>query len=377
MKALLLGAAAAAILACGQAGAATTANPQLGAWGFDLAGRDTATAPGVDFFQYANGSYVKALVIPPDRSRYGAFDALSALSEQRVHEILDADAADPKVSGDEAKIGAFYKAYMDEGRIETLDATPLAADLAAIRDARDKTALAALMGRNNDGYFGATFGVGIQADLKAPDRYAVYVGQQGLGMPDRDYYLEASFAPQKAKYLAYVTQTLKAVNWPDAEAQAKAIVDMETEIARDSWSKVEDRDPVKTYNPMSPAELAAMAPGFPWAAYLDSADLGHASRVVVVEKTAFPKIAAVFAAAPLDTLKAWEAFTVVDSASPFLSKRFADANFEFHGKVLSGQPQQKPRWKRAATRDRRRHRRGGRPGLCGPLLPRLIEGGHG
>ncbi|HEY7851459.1 MAG TPA: M13-type metalloendopeptidase [Caulobacteraceae bacterium] len=347
MKTLFLSAAVAAILACGQAGAAT--GPQLAPWGFDLAGRDTAVAPGTDFFQYANGDYVKALVIPPDRSRYGAFDALAALSEQRVHDILEAAAADPRASGDEARIGAFYKAFMDEARVEALDAAPLAADLAAIRDARDKTALAALMGKNNDGYFGATFGVGIQADLKSPTRYAVYIGQQGLGMPDRDYYLEPSFAAQKAKYLDYVTQTLASVKWPDAEAQAKAIVAMETEVARDSWSKVEDRDPVKTYNPMTPAELVAHAPGFPWAAYLDGAHLGQVGRVVVVENTAFPKIAAVFAATPLETLKAWEAFTVVDNASPYLSKRFADANFEFHGKVLSGQPQQKPRWKRAAA----------------------------
>ena len=349
MKTLLLGAAVAAILACGQASAATTTTPQLAPWGFDLAGRDTAVAPGADFFEYANGAYVKALVIPPDRSRFGAFDGLAALSEQRVHDILEAAAANPGSTSDELKIGAFYKAFMDEARVEALDAKPLDGDLAAIRDAKDKTALAALMGKNNDGYFGATFGVGIQADLKDPNRYAVYIGQQGLGMPDRDYYLQASFAPQKAKYLAYVAQTLKSVNWPDADGQAKAIVDMETQVASDSWSKVEDRDPVKTYNPMSPAELATMAPGFPWTAYLDAADLGHVGRVVAVEKTALPKIAAVFAATPLETLKAWEAFTVVDAASPYLSKRFADANFEFHGKVLSGQPQQKPRWKRAAA----------------------------
>ena len=106
---------------------------------------------------------------------------------------------------------------------------------------------------------------------------------------------------------------------------------------------------MKTYNAMTPAELAAMAPGFDWAAYLAAADLGSVNRVVVLEKTAFPKIAALFAATPIATLQAWQAFNVADNASPFLSKRFADANFEFRNKTLSGQPQQKPRWKRAAA----------------------------
>ncbi|MBA3811113.1 MAG: peptidase M13 [Caulobacteraceae bacterium] len=358
MKHLFLGAALAAFATFGAAiGAASAADQssslaapaRMGPWGFDLAGRDPAASPGADFFQYANGTWMKSLVIPPDRSRYGTFDALTVLSENRVHGLLEAAAADPSASGDEAMIGAFYKAFLDEGRIETLGAKPLADDLAAIRAAKDRSALASLMGKANKGFYGAIFGVGISADAKAPTRYAVYLGQAGLGLPDRDYYLEASFAPQKAKYLAYVAQTLKAIDWPDAEGQAKAIVDLETRIAQASWSKVEQRDPVKTYNAMTPAELAAAAPGFDWAAYLAAADLGSVNRVVVAEKTAFPRIAALFAATPIATLQAWQAFDVADNASPFLSKGFADANFEFRNKTLSGQPQQKPRWKRAAA----------------------------
>ncbi|HEY2179435.1 MAG TPA: M13-type metalloendopeptidase, partial [Caulobacteraceae bacterium] len=313
-----------------------------------LSGRDTAVRPGNDFFEYADGGYVKKLVIPPDRSRYGAFDALTALSEQRVGQILAAAAADPKASGEAAMIGAFYRAFMDEGRVETLDAIPLADDLAQIRDAKDKVALAALMGHNNDSYFDTMVGVGIRSDLKDPNRYAVYLGQQGLGLPDRDYYLEASFAAQKAKYLDHVAQTLKAARWPGADAQAKAVVDLETRIAQVSWPKADSRDPVKIYNPMSAAELAKAAPGFPWRAFLDAAGLGQVSRVVVVQNTAIPKIAALFAATPIDTLKAWQAYHLVDTASPYLSRRFADAWFDFHGKTLSGQPQEKPRWKRAA-----------------------------
>jgi len=347
MKARLI--AAALVATCLQAGVAAAATPQLGAWGFDLAGRDTAVSPGNDFFSYANGGYVKALVIPPDRSRYGAFDALSALSEERVRDILQAAASDPAATGDEALIGAYFKAYMDEARVETLGAHPLAADLDAIRAVKDRAELAALMGKSNQGFFGGIFDVGIQPDEKDPDHYAVYVGQSGLGLPDRDYYLQASFAEKKAAYQTYVANTLRRAGWPDAEAQAKAIVDLETKIAEASWSKVEDRDPVKTYNPMSTAELEALAPNFAWKPYLSAQNLGVVNRVVAVEKTALPKLAEIYVATPLATLKAWEAFKVVDSASPYLSNDFDAARFAFRGKILSGQPEERPRWKRAAA----------------------------
>ncbi len=346
LTAAAAGPALAATTAPGQSPSA--ASPQhLGNWGFDLAGRDTTVSPGADFFTYANGDYMKSLVIPPDRSRYGTFDALQVLSEDRQHVLLDQAAADAAATGDEAKVGAFYKAFMDRPRIEALDAKPLAGDLAAIRAANTREALAALMGRSNKGFDGTFFGLGAGADARAPLRYAVYLGQGGLGLPDRDYYLQASFAPQKAKYEAYVAEMLKAVDWPDAEAQAKAIVALETQIAQVSWSRAEQRDPVKTYNAMTPAELATAAPGFPWAPFLAAADLGAVNRVIVNENTAFPKIAAIFAATPISTLQAWEAFTVVDSASPYLSKRFAEAHFEFRNKTLSGQLEQKQRWKRA------------------------------
>ena len=358
MNHLLMSASFAAILAtaglatAGLAHAATAPTPpassMAGPWGFDLAGRDTTVAPGTDFYQYANGTYLKSLVIPPDRPRYGTFDALRALSDTRVHDLLDQAAAHPEASADEALVGGFYKAAMDEVRVDALDDKPLGQDLAAIRAAKTRADLAALMGKANSSFNGGLFGVAIQNDAKSPNRYAVYVAQDGLGLPDRDYYLEPSFAAKKTQYQTYVAQTLKAVNWPAAEAQAKAIVDLETQLAAASWSKVEQRDPVKSYNPMTPAELKALAPDFPWSAYLGAAEVGSAARVVVTEKSAFPRLARVFAQTPIETLRAWAAFKVVDNASPYLSKRFVDANFEFRNKTLQGQPEQKPRWKRAA-----------------------------
>ena len=296
------------------------------------------------------GAYVKALVIPPDRSRYGTFDALSELSTERVRSVLEGAAADPAATGDEAMIGAFYRAFMDEQRIEALDAKPLAPELAAIEAAKSRDELAALMGKANGSYFGGVFGVAILNDFKDPNRYAIFLGQAGLGMPDRDYYLKPDFAAQKAKYQGYVAHSLEAIQWPDPQsAKPRRSSTSKPLSPRRSWSKAEQRDPVKSYNPMTVAALRAFAPGFPWDPFLSAADLGSPAKVIVAEKSAFPKIAALFASTPLDTLKAWQAFNVVDDASPYLSKRFVDASFDFHSKTLSGQPEQKPRWKRASA----------------------------
>ncbi len=325
----------------------------FGAWGFDLAGRDTSVTPGADFYSYANGTYVKNLQIPPDRARFGNFDALQALSEDRTHTLLEKAAADSDSLGDpgseDGKVGAFYRAFMDETRVDALGAKPLAPELAEIRAADSREAIAAIMGKGSRSFFSSFFDVDIGVDAKDPEHYAVYLGQAGLGLPDRDYYLEPSFAAQKAKYQAYVAQMLHLADWPDADAQAQAIVDTETQIAKASWSITQDRDPTKTYNPMTPAELAAASPGFDWAAFLGAAELGSAKRVVIAENTALPQIAQIFAATPVKTLQAWEAFNVVDSAAPFLSHDFVDARFEFRSKVLSGQQEQRPRWKRAVA----------------------------
>jgi len=350
MKTPLLAIAAVATLAMASiTWAEGPAATRFGSWGFDLAGRDPAVKPGVDFYRFANGQYLQHLAIPPDRSRYGMFDELSAQSEERVHGILEHASTTPGGTGDEAMIGAFYRAYMDEGRANALGARPLEPTLARIRAASSRSAMAALMGLAPKSYFGGFFGPSLDVDAKNPDHYAIYLSQGGLGLPDRDYYLEASFAAQKAKYQAYVTQMLTLVHWPNAAAEAKAIVDMETKIARVSWTRAEERDPAKIYNPMTPAELAHAAPGFDWNAYLAAADLGSAQRLIVQENSAFPKIAQVFADTPVHTLQAWEAFTVTDAAAPVLSQPFVDAHFEFRSKTLSGQPQQKPRWKRAVN----------------------------
>ncbi|WP_414693906.1 M13 family metallopeptidase [Phenylobacterium sp.] len=329
--------------------APSLAMPHYGTWGFDATGMDPIVKPGDDFYRYANGKWDDRTEIPSDRVRYGNFDKLAELSENRVHAILEEAAAGKLKDKDAAKIGAAYASFMNEGLAEKLDAKPIAPELEQIRAVADRDQFTALMGRGTSTGFHTILPIGISIDQKSPHRYAVYAATGGLGLPDRDYYLQASFAAKKTAYLAYVQQILTMIGWEHPAESAQAIVDYETKLAEASWTRAERRDRDKTYNPMTLAELQAATPGFDWKRYLVGAELPAVDRFVVTTNTAFPKFAKTYADTPLETLKAWQAFHVADSAAPLLSKRFVDASFEFHNKTLSGQPEQRPRWKRAVA----------------------------
>jgi putative endopeptidase len=324
------------------------AKPQYGAWGYDASGQDKKTTPGDDFFRFANGAWLDKAAIAPDKPGVSLRLAMTDRVNERVHDILQSAAAS---AGHEptdlnGKVGAFFESFMDEARIEKLGAGALTPELDAIRAAKNTTDIATLMGRNNDDFYGTLFGVSIDLDLKDPNKYALYVGQAGLGLPDRDYYLKPDFAAQKAAYEAYVGKVLHLESWPDADASAKAVVELETKIAEASWTKTQQRDLVASYNPIALADLEKFAPGFAWKAYFDASELAKLDRPVIAEKSAFPKLARIFAETPLKTLQAWMAFSVADNAGPYLSKPFVDAWFDMHGKTLSGQQALEPRWKR-------------------------------
>jgi len=363
MKRVLLSAAAALALTCAlgatpvlaRADASTTAQaditraPRMGPWGFDLSGMDRAVKPGDDFVGFSSGSYLSKLEIPADRTSWGSFNALRELSDARIKAVIDTSAATANGTGGARRFGGLYNSFMDEARVEALDAKPLAGDLAAIRAATTRDDLARIMGATNGGFGGSFFAAYISQDAKDPNTNVTYLTQAGLGLPNRDYYLDPKFAEKKTAYQAYVAQLLTMAGWADPAKAAADIVALETRIAEASWPIAEQRDADKTYNPKSVAELQALAPGFPWQAWLNGASLDKAGTVIVGEPTAFAKIAAIYAAAPVATLQAWQAFHTADQAAPYLSKRFVDANFEFRAKTLSGQPEQRARWKRGVT----------------------------
>ena len=331
-------------------GGSTDAIPanRFGTWGIDTAGMDTSVDPGADFFDYVSGTWASTTEIPSDRSSYGSFLVLRDLSEARVRKLLEGYAlGDPATGGDAAKIAALYHGFMDEATIEKLGAAPLQPHLDAIRAAADKDAIAALMGRRNESFGGTFFGAYVSDDQKNPDTYALYLSQSGLGLGDRQMYLDEKFAPQRERYVQYVAQMLELAGWDAPQANAERIMAMETKIANAHWTRAESRDRDKTYNPVELAHIEHTAPGFPWATFFKAAGVDYAERAVIRQGSAFPQIAQVFAETDLDTLKAWQAFHTTDNASPYLSKAFVDAEFDFRSKFLSGTPEQRPRWKRA------------------------------
>ncbi|HEY5048347.1 MAG TPA: M13 family metallopeptidase [Rhizomicrobium sp.] len=346
MKSTLI---AAMILALVTTAALAGDRPQYGDWGFDTAGADFKTKPGDDFFRYANGAWLDRTQIPADKPGYSLRLAMTDTVEARLHALMENAGAKAahEPSDLSGKVGAFYKAFMDEQRIEALGARPIAPELAAVRAAGSRSAFARLMGQGTVDFEPAIFNLSTDVDLKDPKRYAVYISQGGLGLPDRDYYLQPDFAAAKAAYETYAAKLLDLIAWPNAQTSAKDIVEFETKIAQASWTRAQDRDVEATYNPMSIAELQVLAPGVDWKAYLAGASLSDRVRVIVAEKSAFPKIAAVLAAAPIETIRAWLAFHVADSAAPYLSRNFAQAFFELHQKTLAGQKAQETRWKRA------------------------------
>jgi len=346
---------------------AVAAQPQYGAFGLDMDGQDPKTRPGDDFFRYANGAWIDRTEIPADKAGYSRRLVMSETTERRLHELMQQDSAsaehEPGTIG--GKVGAFYRSFMDEARVDSLGAKPLEKSLTAIRAASGRDALAGLMGRDNLDFEGAIFATLIDIDVKNPKAYAVTVFQSGLGLPDRDYYLQPAFAAKRDAYQKYAADLLRLMSWPEPEKRAEEIVAFETGIASVSWTKTQQRDPDATYNPMSIPELEKLAPGFAWKPYLESAGLGSLTRIIVAEKSAFPKIAAVYAKTPLETLKAWMAFTLADDAAPYLPRSFADAEFEMRNRMLLGQQQQATRWKRAV------HAVGGGDYLAGDRFDRF------
>ena len=329
----------------------STAAKRYGTWGIDLEGMDRTVKPGDDFFRYVNGKWAATATIPADKTSFGAFVMLRDLSEARVKAILDRWAAEKtlKVGSDEAKVAALYRTFLDEATVEKLDGKPLQPYLDAVRKAETRDDVVKLMAKAPAGLGRSFFSLAVYDDQKNPDKYALYMSQAGLGLQDREFYLRDNFKAQKERYQKYVGDMLRLAGWADADRHAADVVAMETKIAEAHWTRAESRNRDKTYNPMTLAELAKNAPGFPWALYYKEAGVAKADRTVVRQNTALPAIAKIFAGTPVETLKAWQAFHITDDAAPLLSKRFVDTHFEFRSKFLNGVPEQRPRWKRAVA----------------------------
>jgi len=309
----------------------------FGSWGVDLGTRDTSVNPGDDFQRYAAGKWMDSTEIPADKSQNGVGSELADRNQGQLRAIVTGSPKD-------SQIGAFYASYMDEARLEQLDAAPLKADLDRIDAIRTKAEFAKSMA-DSFSQFGATlFGVGVLPDPANPTMNIAFVGSAGMGLPDRDYYLLDKYKPQRDAYRAYIERTLGLTNTPNASAEADKLLAFETEIAKISWPQADLRDLDKVNNPMTSAQLLAYAPGLDWNLYLSDAGV-NSPKLIVGDNTAVKAVAALYDKTPLETLKTWQRFKVTDQASNYLSKRFVDSKFEF-GRTLTGAKELRPRWRR-------------------------------
>jgi len=313
----------------------------FGSWGVDLTGMDRSVNPADDFDRYVNGAWADKTQIPADQASAGVGYDVFNLTQEQIRALIENAPAT-------TQLGAMYQSFMNESVVEKVDDKPLQADLKLVAALADRDAFTKFMGQTN-GRFGFTIaGPAVAGDPSKPETNVLWLGQAGLGLPDRDYYLNATFKPQLDAYRAYIERTFSMVNYPDPAKSADAVIAFETAIATASWPVADRRDLDKVNNPMSLAELQSYAPGLNWDAYFTASSIPSRNRVIVLEKTAIRDIAALYAQTPLDTLKAWQAFHVADQAAPYLSKRFVDSRFTFT-KTLSGVTELRPRWKRGAT----------------------------
>ncbi len=322
--------------------------PRFGEAGLNTEARNLDVDPGDDFFAYANGAWYEAFEIPAEESTYGAFTSLRDLSEARTRVIIeDAAAANARQGSNAQKVGDFYNSFMDTETIEAKGLTPLQGELDRIAALSSHTEAVAFV---NDPSVATidVWGGGVTLDQKNPDQYVYALGQAGLGLPDRDYYLADRFAEQKAAYEAHIARMMVLTGVADADAasQAAAIVALETRIAEAHWTRAESRDTTRTYNEYTLASLSAAAPGYDWAVGFEAQGVGDPGRIIVRQDTAMPKLAEIWADTDLETLKAWFTYHMVDNHAAFLPAAFDEESFSFYGKVLGGREEQRERFSR-------------------------------
>ena len=331
--------------------------PTYGTFGVDTAGMDPSVAPGDSFYRYVNGKWVEGTEIPADRSSFGMFTRLGEKAEQDTRAIIEAQQG--AAEGSEArKIGDLFASYMDEAGIEAKGVAPLKPELDRINAIANKRDLSTVIGATvrtdvdplNTGrvYTDRLFGLWIAEDLNDPARYAPYLLQGGLGLPDRDYYLADNprFQEVRKAYQQHIAAMLKLAGMTDAEARAARVIGLEKKIAQAHWAQVDTRDITKTNNPWPKDAFAKKAPGLDWNAFFTAAGLGQQEQVLVWQPSALTGISKLVGSEPLQAWKDYLAFRAIERGAAFLPKAFVEEHFAFNGRVLSGAQKLRDRWKR-------------------------------
>jgi putative endopeptidase len=319
---------------------------------FSVENMDKSVDPGVDFFKYAAGTWLKRNPIPADKSRWSGFEQLRERNLYLLRGILEETATDRQAAArtPRRQVGDFFTSGLDTNRLEKLRFRPVSQDLKRIDRLKSATELVALLADFHGQDVNALFGAGVSPDARHSSIYAFELGQGGLGLPDRDYYLKDTFAKQRDAYRAHVAKMLGLLGEKpaDADAHAATVLELETALARVSRTRVELRDPNKNYNKVTTEELIAKHPATAWRAYLDGVGLSKLPYVIVGQPEFFSAVDGLLKDRPLDDWKVYLRWHLLRTSAPFLHAEVDQEQFAFYGKTLRGQEQQEPRWQRVA-----------------------------
>ena len=332
------------------AGVAVEAPPKVPRFSVDY--MDKSVSPGADFFHYAAGNWIRNNPVPSDKSRWAGFDELQERNWALVREILESCGHEQAASKDTpaGKVGAFYASAMDTNRIESMGLKPLASDFARIESIQSVGELIRLLSDFHQKGTGGLFADGVSPDEKDSSVYAYYLNQGGLGLPDRDYYLTPEFAKQREAYQKHIAKMLLLAGESElkAQKQAQVILEIETALAKASKSKTDLRDPLANYHKYAVQDLPAKYPILDLKGYLDASGLNSLKDLIVGQPEFFSALDGMIKERPIEDWKSYLRWHVLSSAASFLNATFEQESFAFYGTTLRGQPQQEPRWQRAA-----------------------------
>jgi predicted metalloendopeptidase len=320
--------------------------------GIDLQYVDASVRPQDDLYQYLNGKWLRSFQLPADKGAVASFTGVQDKTEEQLRTIVESLDQPGNEDPDAKKLADLYASYMNEDQLEALGLQPLRSEFAAIDAIKDHNGIAALMAHMNEIGAGAPLGTEVNLDARNSAQYAVILHQSGLGMPDRDYYLkdDAKLKEARTSYRAHIEKMLKLAGEQHAAQDADAILNLETALAKIQWTRVEDRDPIKTYNKSAFSELSALMPGYDWPRYIRSSGIDRkVDSVIVSQPTYFTALGKIMTATPLPVWKAYFKWRVLAASAPYLSKDFVNERFAFTGGVLRGVPENEPRWKRGIT----------------------------
>jgi predicted metalloendopeptidase len=322
--------------------------------GIHLGNLDPRVRPQDDFYGYVNGTWLQATEIPADKYEVSAFSMLDDALQEALRALVEdaARAAAQPRDADVRQIGDLFSGFMDETERERQELQPLSAELTRIESLENNAAIPALVAHFNRLGIRTVYDTRVGQDARDSTRYAVAVEQSGLGLPDRDYYLQddARLAEIRSRYCEHMQKMFVLAGVASAAADAQAVLLLETRIAHAQWTKVANRDPVRTYNKVEVGALELLTPGFDWHSYLVAADLdGRIDYVIVSQPGYLAALDSIVRETPLGTWQAYFRYHLLAAYAPYLNRAWVEEHFAFYGTVLSGIPRNRPRWKRGVA----------------------------